>query len=56
MKEPKIIEAIFIIIMMVCLWTNGYVFGKRYMKTTAIEKGYAEYHATTGEWQWKEKE
>ncbi len=33
---------------------NGVEVGRKAMQTEAIEKGYAEYNATTGNWQWKE--
>ncbi len=35
-------------------WAVGTYYRSAEYKAEAIKRGFAEYHATTGEWQWKE--
>ena len=43
--------AVSILAALLCV-TDGQVTG---LKQQAIQRGYAEYNQTTGQWQWKEK-
>lgn len=45
-----------IVVGIVCLFGGcfiGYDIGKTYYRQQAIERGFAEYDAKTGQWRWK---
>lgn len=54
-KEQTVIGLVMILILMIGSFFGGYFYGKHVIKKEAIEKNVAEYHPTTGEWQWSVK-
>jgi hypothetical protein len=54
-KPTLVVSCIFMVLIgFVIGMTIGHLSGMQVKEKQAVEKGFAEYHQTTGEWQWKE--
>lgn len=53
MNKSEVKSVIAGVLWVLLFFGAGYYAGSRMVKKEAVERGYAEYERTTGDWQWK---